>query len=336
MSLDHLLPIKKSTDISDEENIFNVRFEKETDFPGFRGPGVALITSNSILCELVRLKLIKFKNHFKNITLYDLGTISNDSIETIIETSDFLANKDIVPVFVGLNLEQSIAFAQEKKTKFTLVSNTLDFIKIGLNPIDTNYLAYQRHLCTLSDIYAIEENNYNSLSLGKMRSFPSQLEPILRDVQILNIDLNAMRTSDAPNITNTIPSGLNAEELCQILKYTGSSDHLNSVFFNFQINSLHFEEEANLIAESIWYLFEGRNMKITDHPSKSKDISTFIVHSTELDEDLLFVKHNQSGKWWLEFISEDVSRVYLSCSYEEYQLAINDEVPERLLKFING
>lgn len=66
-----------------------------------------------------------------------------------------------------------------------------------------------------------------------------------------------MRYSDAPNTNGTLPSGLNAEELCQIMKYVGTADDLTAVFISCDIIADKYQPEASLIAESILVFYEG-------------------------------------------------------------------------------
>jgi len=335
MHLDVLIPNKLPSEQESTENIFNVQHLEGIEFSGVNGPGLAFITGNSVLCHEIRFNLTKLKNHFKNITIYDLGSLKEIKEKSIIELATYLSSYNIVPVYVGIDVKTAGSLAVENAKNITLISNHIELIEHKSATTRVNHVAYQRHLCSLSDIYEIEENLYNAISLGKMRSFPTQLEPILRETQILHVNLDCMRTSDAPNTKGTLPSGLNAEELCQIMKYVGTADDLDAIFLSCDIISDRHAPEASLIAESIWYFMEGVNMSLQDHPSRSKDFSAFIVHSNTLENDLEFLKHNQTSKWWLCHTSESQSRHFLACSYDEYQMSVGEEVPDRLLKFLS-
>lgn len=335
MLLDLLVPNINSSDQRTTENIFNIQNLDGVEFRGFIGPGIAFIICNSGFCEEIRFNLSSYKNHFKNITIYDLGSLKEVERKSITELTTYLNSINIVPVFVGIDVTLAGSLAVEQSKNITLISNHIELIEYKSATTRVNHIGYQRHLCSINDIYEIEENMYNALSLGKIRSFPGQLEPTLRDTQILHVNLDCMRTSDAPNTKGTLPSGFNAEELCQTMKYVGTADNLSAVFISCDMLSERYQPEAGLIAESVWYFMEGVNMSMKDHPSISKDFSAFIVHSNILDYDLEFLKHNQSSKWWLCYSTEIKSKFYLACSYEEYQLSVGEEVPDRLLKFLS-
>ena len=336
MSLELLLPNNITSGYESKENIFNVKYEKGFPFQGFTGQGVSLITSNSTTCHALRNNLANFNNHFRNITIYDLGSIKDLSDAAIFSLTNYLNEFHIIPVFTGINIKFAGALAVENSSKITLISNHLELIEYKNTITNVNHIAYQRHLCSLNDIYEIEENMYNALSLGKMRSHPSLLEPILRDTEVLYVNLDCMRNADAPDIKGCLPTGLNSEELCQIMKNVGTADNLKAVFIDYQLNSNQYDVEANLIAEAIWYFMEGANMNLKDHPSYSSDFSSFIVHSENLGMDLQFIKNNLTAKWWLRHVMTGRDNIYLACSYDEYQLSVGEEVPERLVKFIQA
>jgi hypothetical protein len=56
------------------------------------------------------------------------------------------------------------------------------------------------------------------------------------------------------------------------------------------------------------------------------------------DEDLVFYKSDKTDRWWIEipFISNVNNKLkrntLLPCSYEEYLMACNQELPERWWK----
>jgi hypothetical protein len=188
----------------------------------------------------------------------------------------------------------------------------------------------------LNDIFAIEEFRYNSLSLGKLRSYPTILEPVMRDTQMLYTDLNCIRRSDVPNIPDSLPTGMNAEELCQMMKYAGTAQGIRSIFFN-DLEIVHDNSpEFLLMAEAIWYFTEGLNMRVREHPTVSEDFSEFVIYSNSYENDLVFKRNNQTLKWWLvdQSMSENIR--YLACAYEEYEMASGgEEIPDRLLKFLH-
>ncbi len=324
-----MTPVNTSNKSFNENHFFSIVFENDKPFGGFLGSGIALISLASVICDPVRIGLRSLDSHFKNIQIYDLGYLKVINQETIHKIISLCISFGVVPVFTGYELSQESI--ENMNSQDFIVSN-----HIYHGNTECNYIAYQRHLCKMDDIHIAEEHRYDTISLGKMRSNPNLLEPVLRDIDLLFVDLQALRTSEAPNIQFTYPTGLQAEEICQILKYAGMGCKIRGVFFQAMLRTGLSGQEVDLIAESIWYFAEGINIRLNDHPEKSTDHTQFILHSPSQDVDLEFFKHNQTSKWWLKHPSSQVGTKYLACSYEEYQSSMDEELPERILKFINN
>ena len=170
------------------------------------------------------------------------------------------------------------------------------------------------------------------LSLGTLRVNKRILEPILREVNYLHFDLAALRYADCQGKSGILPTGLYAEEACQIMRYVGEGLKLKLI----SIDTSGLDEacaiEASLVAELIWYLHEGMEQKSIDHPALSSDFKEFVIEMNEIDHSLIFLQSNKSGKWWLQ--KEKSSHQYISCAYEEYEQTINNDLPDRLLKLL--
>lgn len=321
-----LSPLNNASQAYGENHFFSALNEDTSPLVVFRGPGVGLVTFQTGAGLEVRKELRLLRSHFRNIDIYDLGFITDENQKTAI--TELCNAAGILPVFIG-NGSRGVENVENDSMNW-VISN-----KIHSEFSLCNYTGYQRHLCTQDDIFQAEEFHYNHISLGKMRSNPAILEPTLRDVVNLYVDLRALRTCDAPNIKNTYPTGLNAEELCQIMRHAGTGGQVSAVHLEFELKNNSYHPEAQILAESIWYFTEGVNIRVADHPLKSHDFTNFVIHSTHIDEDLEYVKHNQTGKWWLKHPSSGAPR-YLACSFEEYQSSIGEDLPERISKFIHS
>lgn len=325
MLTDIIYPLKNNH-IVYENNFFTHIHHEQTPIDKLNSPGIALITFENEAGHDIRMALSALFSHFRNISTYDLGTINDADQKTKIIS--WCNTAGVVPVFIGHG-NKGITSVENNKSNW-VISN-----KIHSEFSACNFIGYQRHLCTHDDIFQAEEYHYNHISLGKMRSNPAILEPCLRDTIHLYFDMRAIRTSEAPNTIDTYPTGLNGEELCQIFRHAGSGGQISAVHIDFNQRGSQINQEAHLIAEAVWYFAEGVNIRIPDHPLKSNDFTSFIIHSPHIDEDLSFIKHNQTGKWWLKHPETSQSR-YLACSYEEYHTSIGEDLPERISKFIHS
>lgn len=292
---------------------------------------LGLITDSGANSILLRSHICSFKDHFSRLALSDLGCYENrltpnDANDLVIEARQ----SGIIPVMVGV-------FPDFYQNGYTQSDN---MVCISSSVPDANFghgigfIGYQRHLVPHQVVQEIESFNYGCMSLGKLRSHPSIVEPVMRNTEVLYVNMNSVRKADAPGISGCLPSGLNSEEFCQLMKYAGASSQLKAVFIDLNEGSNLSESETTLIAEGIWYMMEGLNMFYNDHPSLSGDFSSFIVHHPQYDDDIEFIRNEKTSRWWIIKTGDDTNRTYLACANEEYHQSVNGEMPDRLLKFL--
>lgn len=303
------------------------------DFPNIEDSGLVLMGIQDKFADEVRNQLHKLNNHFSNLESADIGNFNSCKETNLLMAAASLLENNNIPIFLGTDCNFIKQLQNEFDFKFTCISNNVPYAQF--NDLNLNILAYQRHLCDYKTLKHIEDFSLDSLSLGKLRSNLHMLEPILRDTEALYLNINAVRCSDAPNSNSSLPFGLNAEEVCQMMRYAGSSNKLKAVIIDISgLDLNNFLVEAKLIAACLWYLMEGKNLSNIEHPSNNTDYSQYIVNLAEYDTDLIFVKSNFSNKWWLKTIDESQNETYISCAHEEYQLTINSEIPERILRYV--
>ena len=126
------------------------------------------------------------------------------------------------------------------------------------------------------------------------------------------------------------------EEACQISKYGGMSDRLTCfALFGLKPETDQNQQTIKLCAQIAWYFINGFSLRKQDYPKTTiKHYKKFIVELSQIKQTLVFYKSPKSDRWWLEVPSEsgNNSGVIVACSYEDYQKACNQEVPDRWLK----
>jgi len=92
-----------------------------------------------------------------------------------------------------------------------------------------------------------------------------------------------------------------------------------------------------LIAQIIWYYIEGVNCRVKDDDfSETSKYQKFTVLIEE--QELIFYKSNQTGRWWIEipFLPKVNNKLkqhtLLPCMHEDYIDASNGIIPERWYK----
>lgn len=291
-----------------------------------------LMTSEASIASSVNKNIHLLYNHFPFQRLFFAGSLIDNNAELAREALHSFYKQGITSFFAGGNLRLASELAAENDLRVTCIANALP----QTEEIRDNYkyIGYQRHLSEYKALKYIEEFCPDSLSLGQMKSNGHLLEPLLRDTEVLYVNLNVIRSAEVPGLNTAWPSGLNTEELCQIAKIAGSSNRLKAILLDAgDLAASPGQFESRLIVEFFWYLLEGIQCKQKDHPAFNSNISEYVVNMADFDTELIFVKSNISNKWWLR-IQDSETNPFLSCAHEEYQQSVRNEIPERLLRHI--
>ena len=314
-------------------NYFTDKFSCQGNFPDLTNAKVVVFSREHKFSAAVRSALGNLHNHFET-TIVDIGCLNSANASTIYQVISELQDGYVLPVLLGVDINCFKEFCQAmlmegKLANCAFVSNG---ISLSSGEYNVENIGYQRHFIPKFQYQEIIDSNTVGLSLGALRANQRILEPILRESNYLHFDLASIRKSDCPNVQSSLPTGLHSEEACQIMRYVGEGLRLKLL----TIDTLGLDEnclpEALLVAELIWYLHEGVELRAKDHPAYSKDFKEFIIELNDVDHSLIFKQSNKSGKWWLKL--ENDTNNYVSCAYEEYQQTIQNEIPDRLLKLL--
>jgi len=198
-------------------------------------------------------------------------------------------------------------------------------------------IGYQTYFVEQGAIDLMRNLFFDVYRLGVLHSDITQVEPLVRDADLLSFDMSAIRQSDAPGNANATPNGFYGEEACQIVRYAGMSDKITSAGF-FEMNPAldRNGQTAHLLAQMIWYFIDGFYHRQDDHPSTGTDnYIRYTVQVTDFEDGIVFYKSKASDRWWMELkctdnIREKYRRHYIvPCSAADYQTALADEIPDR-------
>ena len=316
----------------------------------------------------IRKKLYTLKKGTGSYRIVDLGNlkVGHDLDETYVRISEvcrMLLENNVLPVILGgthdldygqycsyetmdklvslLNVDASLDIEDKKE----LGASTQHIHKILLH--EPNYLfsythlAYQSYLIDPMSVSILEKLYFEAFRIGQMRTNMQEMEPTIRNADLLSFDITAIRSSDAPGNANAQPFGLTGEEACQICWYAGLNEKLSSVGFyeyNPQFDDAH-KKTASVIATMIWYFIEGYYHRKNEQNFKSNDFLKYSVSMPVEPEILTFYKSKFSEKWWMEVPYPNGRERYarnsiVPCSYTDYQTAIKGEVPERFISTV--
>jgi len=198
-------------------------------------------------------------------------------------------------------------------------------------------VGYQSYYVDPGSINLMKNLYFDVYRLGNIRENMEEIEPLARNADMFTVDISAVRQSDAPGNNNAGPNGFYGEEMCRIMRYAGLSDKLSSIGF-YEVNP-QFDRDnqtARLVSQMIWYFIEGYYNRQHDHPYKDKDeYVKYTVSIKEHKDQLVFYKSKKSDRWWMDVpVKKHYKNVYerhhlVPCSYNDYEVACKDDVPDR-------
>lgn len=196
-------------------------------------------------------------------------------------------------------------------------------------------IGYQTYLNSQSSIKLIDDLFFEAVRLGNVREDIEEIEPIFRDADFVTLDLSSIKLSDSPANFYASPNGLSSEEICQIMRYAGISGRLKSLaIFHFDPKRDYGLKTAKLIAQMMWCFFEGFFHKMKQFQPTDADMVTYHVSLREGEFNTCFYKNKVTEKWWMQIPVQSKpnsiqNSLFIPCSYNDYLLASQGEVPER-------
>ena len=191
-----------------------------------------------------------------------------------------------------------------------------------------NHIAFQSYYAHPQMLETLDKLRFDFFRLGKVREHIEDMEPVLRNSNLFSFDMSAVRYSDAPSNINGSPNGLSGEDNCQLTRYAGMSEALTSfgIYGYNHVNDSH-NMTAKLISQMLWYFVDGYLVRKTE--AKLTDREEFVTFNVAFtDNDTVFLKSKRTNRWWMRLPDQS----FVPCSYNDYLVASNDEIPERWLR----
>ena len=190
-----------------------------------------------------------------------------------------------------------------------------------------NHIGFQSYFVHPRMLETIDKLRFDCFRVGVVKEHIDEMEPVMRNSNLLSFDISALKYSDAP-CHSTSPNGLTGEEACTLLRYAGMSTHLSSVgIYGYDYRSDIAELTAKQIAQMIWYFVDGKNKAKQEPPLHQKEsFNEFNVAFSEAPT--VFLQSRRSGRWWMQLPNQK----FIACSYKDYLDASKNEIPERWLR----
>ena len=295
----------------------------------------------------------------------DLGNlILGENVEQtygrIISMLSILFEKNIIPIIIGGS--HDLLYANYRA--YDSFKSTVNIVNIDSNfdigdsakPINNlsylgkiildephnlfNYsnLGYQTYHNSQEEIDLMENLYFESYRLGEVCSNTRLSEPVMRDADIVSVDLKSVRASELSSRQKFSPNGFDGKEICALSRYAGISNKVSS-FGIYEYKSSNEDEITEmLISQIIWYFIEGVNCRIQDSDFQNdEDYNKFTVIVDEYE--LVFYQNKITSRWWIEIIGDGSNNklkqnTLLPCTLDDYEVAKSGMIPERWFKAI--
>jgi formiminoglutamase len=299
-----------------------------------------------------------------NTVIADLGDINKgESVEdtyfALKTTIAILIKKNIIPIILGGTQDLTYANYRAYDTimpmvnivnvdcKFDLGDSTKQIKNdsfVGKIILDQPYnlfnyatIGYQTYFNSQEEKDLMDNLYFESYRLGAVSKDITIVEPVMRDANIVSIDLSSVKGSEVSLNQKFSPNGLDGKEICAIARYAGISNKVSSFGIYEYKPSKDDDITSMLISQMLWYFIEGVNFRINDDDfSDDRSYQKFI---TLVDsQELVFYKSNKTGRWWIEipFLTEINNKLkrhtLLPCMHQDYLDACNNKVPDRWYK----
>ncbi|MFO7613984.1 MAG: formimidoylglutamase [Bacteroidales bacterium] len=345
------------------------------DFPSLKNADLAILGVNEdrpsvrnqgcgLAPDSIRKALYKlYQGNFK-MRMVDLGNMLpghtiEDTYFALTSVLAELLEHNITPIILGGG--QDLTFAQYKAYEklgriinIVAIDPEFDLGPTG-DPVNSrsymshvilqqpNYLfnytniGYQTYLVDQHAITLMKNLYFDTYRLGMVRGDMEEVEPMVRNADMLSFDISAIRMSDAPGNANALPHGFYGEEMCQVFRYAGLSDKLSSIgIYEMNPRLDRQSQTAQLISQMIWYFIDGFYSRKGDFPpDKQHDMVKYTVTMKDFKDEVIFYNSKKSERWWMEVpirskYRERYERHHMvPCSYLDYQTACQDVLPDR-------
>lgn len=317
------------------------------------------LAPNNVRKYLYRLTSLNGTSKIIDLGNLKVGDTTQDTYFALSSILEDLIKNNILPIIIGGSQDLTYAnFLAYKNLEQTINLVTIDSkFDLGVPDEDLNsqnfltkiILHQPNYLFNYSNIgyqsYFIdkEENDlmnklfFDTYRLGQVQKNIEEVEPIVRNADILSFDISAIRQSEAPGNSNASPNGFYGEQACQISRYAGLSDKLTSIgFYELNPEEDKNDQTSHSVAQMIWYFIDGFNHRKKDFPIGSrKNYLKYMVNIQDGKNEIVFYKSDKSERWWMDVPYPSHKKIkyerhlLIPCSYDDYQTACNNEVPDR-------
>ncbi len=346
----------------------NISLHTIQDFPEFIAGSIVVFTVNEnrnsnvsvaedVNFDGIRKQFYKLAKGDWVIDLVDVGEIASgdaitDTYYLVTKLVEEIHKASCIPVIIGGGQDVTYAnyraYSHDKgMVNLVNVDSCFDLGNVELPMTNESYvgkivvdqpynlfnytnIGYQSYYVAPEELDLIERMFFDLYRLGEISNNITIAEPVMRDADIVSVDLNVLEAG----FYGENPNGLSGKELCALTRYAGISDKVSSFGIYEYQNEKCSKSSDQLVAQLIWYFIEG----VSCRWSETGELAAMdVIHyQVPVDDQVLsFYKSNVTERWWMEITPSAsldnilTSNTLLPCTYSDYEKACNQNIPER-------
>ncbi|HEV2832869.1 MAG TPA: formimidoylglutamase [Hanamia sp.] len=316
----------------------------------FRGEG---FVSKENAADSVRRQFYQLHYWHKDISIADLGNVKcgasiNDSYSAVKIVVKELLEMNKTVIILGGSHDNTLAqyFAYKDLNQIieaTVIDATIDlrsesslrsenFLMEMLTGEPNmvrhyNHIGFQSYFVHPRMLETMDKLRFDCYRLGTAKEQIEEMEPVIRNSDMLSFDIAAIKNSDAP-ATSCSPNGFTGEEACSLLRYAGMSPAISSIgIYGYDASKDKNDLTALQIAQMLWYFIDGKSRSKQEAELNEKQHFNE-YHTAFAEVDTVFIQSKKTGRWWMRLPDKKL----IACSYNDYLFASNNEIPERWLR----
>jgi len=305
--------------------------------------------------DAIRHELYSLYHWHSNVQLADVGNIRPGA--TITDTyaalkavvSELIDHKKKVIILGGshdVTMAQYQAYgALNKIIEITCVDARIDLNMESPVPADNflmnmltgepnyirhyNHIGFQSYFVHPKMLETIDKLRFDCFRVGKVKENIEEMEPVIRNSNMLSFDLAAIQHAHAP-ANRLTPNGFTGEEACILMQYTGMAPDMSTIgIYGYDVNKDTDALTAKQVSHMLWYLMDGVYRSKQEAPlTNLNEYNEFRLAFAEVEAT--FLQSKRTGRWWMHMPDGR----YIACSHYDYITAASNDIPERWMRAV--
>ena len=318
-----------------------------------RGAGAEKGIGNA--ADMVRKELYNLYHWHKEVTVMDAGNVVTGAtlhdtyaaLRTVVK--ELLLNCKRILIIGGSHdlttAQYNVYAAAGQIIEMTCIDALMDMNMESVLPADNflmplltddpnfvrhyNHIGFQSYFVHPTMLETIDRLRFDCYRTGRVKEDVEEMEPVIRNSDLLSIDISAIQHAHAP-ANRITPNGFTGEDVCMLMQYAGMSPVNSTIGLygyvpTYDVHSL----TAKQLSQMIWYYMDG--IQKGKHEAAFDDTEKFNEYKLAFAEvETTFLQSKKTGRWWMKLPDEK----YIACSYQDYVSAGKNEIPERWLRAV--